>query len=136
MENTLRLITYGELHLMFMRLAIDMAEHPDWYEGGKKGITEFIEQENFRRKLFVKPETDGTILDEFEVFYKHPDGTVLSGTFTAKDLVEKDGCEIEQTICTCDCKPIGETNVVECNCEDYYQEFKLLKVIPFKKSGE
>jgi len=26
---------------------------------------------------------------------------------------------------TCDCEPIGETNVVECNCEDYLCEFEL-----------
>lgn len=26
----------------------------------------------------------------------------------------------------CDCQPIGETNVVECNCEDYYEGFVLL----------
>ena len=25
----------------------------------------------------------------------------------------------------CDCEPAGETNVVECNCEDYLCEFKL-----------
>lgn len=26
---------------------------------------------------------------------------------------------------TCDCEPVGETNVVECNCEDYISEFEL-----------
>lgn len=26
---------------------------------------------------------------------------------------------------TCDCEPIGETNCVECNCEEYLDEFEL-----------
>lgn len=49
----LRHIKYGELHLMFSRLVIDVQEHPENYIKGE-GITEFIEQENFRRSLFEK----------------------------------------------------------------------------------
>ncbi len=26
-------------------------------------------------------------------------------------------------VMTCDCEPVGETNVVECNCEDYLEDF-------------
>lgn len=26
----------------------------------------------------------------------------------------------------CDCEPIGETNVVECGCDEYYEEFELM----------
>lgn len=33
--------------------------------------------------------------------------------------------DILQNTCTCDCQPIGETNVVECNCQDYYENFEL-----------
>jgi hypothetical protein len=54
----LRSITYGELCLMFARLAIDVQEHPDWYKGGA-GIEEFVRQENFRRGLFKKDSTAG-----------------------------------------------------------------------------
>jgi len=27
---------------------------------------------------------------------------------------------------SCDCQPIGETNVVECGCDDYIQDFELI----------
>jgi len=26
---------------------------------------------------------------------------------------------------TCDCESVGETNCVDCNCEDYYDEMEL-----------
>ena len=25
----------------------------------------------------------------------------------------------------CECQPVGATNVVECNCEEYYEDFEL-----------
>lgn len=47
----LRHITYGELSLMFTRLAIDVQENPSSYTNGN-GIEEFIKGENYRRDLF------------------------------------------------------------------------------------
>ena len=26
----------------------------------------------------------------------------------------------------CQCQPVGETNVVECNCQEYYEDFELV----------
>lgn len=56
-EPQLRNITHGELLLMFTRLALDIADHPDNYVWGKTmdaGVNEFFRQENFRRDLIKK----------------------------------------------------------------------------------
>jgi len=34
---------------------------------------------------------------------------------------------ILRDLLVCDCEPIGETNVVECNCSDYLDEFELME---------
>lgn len=64
---------------------------------------------------------------KFELIYKHPDGKVLiSAPYTIEELLDTDEYEIQSNVCTCDCQPIGETNVIECNCEDYYNDFQLI----------
>lgn len=59
-EIKLRYISYGELHLMLGRLAMDIEDHPNTYsfknlvfKNGNDAISEFIRQENFRRHLFI-----------------------------------------------------------------------------------
>ena len=32
-------------------------------------------------------------------------------------------------LCKCDCQPVGETNVIDCNCEEYYEDFELVNDI-------
>lgn len=50
---TLRNISYGELHLMMRRLAIDVIENPNQYVPHGEGIEEFIRGEHRRRDLFM-----------------------------------------------------------------------------------
>lgn len=45
-------------------------------------------------------------------------------------LYEKLGAQI------CRCEPIGETNVVECNCQDYIEEFALVSAKPAVRGAE
>ena len=33
----------------------------------------------------------------------------------------------------CDCEPIGETNVVECECDEYFEQFELLESEQLRK---
>lgn len=57
--------------------------------------------------------------------FKHPDGTLLRSAFYSVDDLLKTSIEdIQDKTCTCECQPIGETNVVECNCIDYYEQFE------------
>lgn len=58
--------------------------------------------------------------------FKHPKtGEEMSSKlYTPLELLDTDLSIISERTCVCDCKPVGETNVVECNCEDYYQEFQ------------
>lgn len=57
--------------------------------------------------------------------FKHPKtGEEMSSKlYTPLELLDTDLSIINERTCVCDCKPVGETNVVECNCEDYYQDF-------------
>lgn len=41
-----------------------------------------------------------------------------------RDLIEEEAYDKVQE---CDCEPIGETNVIECNCIDYLEHFELIR---------
>jgi hypothetical protein len=58
--------------------------------------------------------------------FKHPKtGEEMSSKlYTPLELLDTDLSIINERTCVCDCQPVGETNVVECNCEDYYQDFE------------
>ncbi|MFV1457707.1 acetyltransferase [Bacillus mycoides] len=53
-------------------------------------------------------------------------GRVISGTYTPKQLVDFLGEEeLVEDLTKCDCQSIGETNVVECNCESEWEDYEL-----------
>lgn len=57
--------------------------------------------------------------------FKHPEsGEVKTIYLSESDIQEKLSDQLIDEL-TCDCQPVGETNVVECNCEDYLHEFEL-----------
>lgn len=61
-----------------------------------------------------------------EFKFKHPkSGEVRSVFLTDEQIQDMLGDELGESL-TCDCEPIGETNVVECNCEYYLCEFELM----------
>lgn len=39
---------------------------------------------------------------------------------------ELDRFDVLRDLLDCGCEPIGETNVVDCNCSDYLDEFELM----------
>jgi hypothetical protein len=57
--------------------------------------------------------------------FKHPESNeVKTVSLSPEKIQEMIGDQIAEEL-ICDCQPIGETNVVECNCEDYLCEFEL-----------
>ena len=62
-----------------------------------------------------------------DFIFKHPkSGEVLTVTLADNKIREVMEDEARDLL-RCDCEPIGETNVIECNCCDYFDEFELVK---------
>ncbi|EKN40692.1 hypothetical protein [Clostridium botulinum] len=51
---------------------------------------------------------------------------VIKSTYTGQQLLEMNEEEIVDEMTKCDCKPIGETNTVECNCYEEWQDYTLI----------
>ena len=67
---------------------------------------------------------------KFEFVLKH-DGSkevIISKPYRLQELIDNifEEYEIIDENAHCNCQPIGETNVIECNCEDYYENFEIV----------
>ena len=55
-------------------------------------------------------------------------GRTIKNSYTANqlldDFLDRDDLVISMT--ECDCEPIGETNVVECNCDEEWEDCTLI----------
>jgi hypothetical protein len=62
--------------------------------------------------------------------FQHPKSKekIISSGYTIEEAMEEGLEEIRDKHCRCNCEPTGETNVIECNCEDYYNDFELLEI--------
>ena len=61
-----------------------------------------------------------------EFQFKHiKTGEVKTITLSFDEIQEKLEDDLIDEI-TCDCEPVGETNVVECGCEDYFEGFNIV----------
>jgi hypothetical protein len=61
-----------------------------------------------------------------EFIFKHPKtGETLKAEISDEKIREFFEDDAREQI-GCNCQPIGETNVVECNCSDFFDEFELL----------
>lgn len=64
---------------------------------------------------------------------KHPDtGDAHTVALTRSDIADGMDDTLFEKLgdLMCDCQPVGETNVVDCNCDDYIQEFELVNAAP------
>lgn len=62
---------------------------------------------------------------KYVLVFKHPDGkTLKSSEYTPYQLLNSNLEDIQESVCTCDCKPTGESHYVDCNCIDYYEQFE------------
>lgn len=55
-------------------------------------------------------------------------GREKKSSYTARQLIDKSEDEIVDEMTECDCQPIGETNVVECNCADEWDDYIMIVV--------
>ncbi|WP_017521218.1 hypothetical protein ACQCLI_04875 [Pseudomonas nitroreducens] len=70
--------------------------------------------------------------DEFAFEYRHPNGERHTVWVSREQVLEQMPDFIFEALCGtfCNCQPVGETNVVECNCDEYAEEFQLVATAP------
>lgn len=70
--------------------------------------------------------------------YRHPvTGEEITVTMTRAEIQENLSNELSDKLgeAVCTCQPVGETNVVDCGCTDYLDDFVLLPVPAPKAAG-
>lgn len=55
----------------------------------------------------------------------HVSGRVVKGSISANNLLEIDEQELVERFTICSCQPVGETYVVECNCDLEWEKYEL-----------
>lgn len=60
------------------------------------------------------------------VFKHNKTGDIKEFELTINEIQDKLEDELYEML-VCDCEPVGESNVIECNCEDYLEDFILQK---------
>lgn len=67
---------------------------------------------------------------KFEFVFRNPNSkeVIISAPYTLNEIRDCQLDDIRESCLVCDCEPIGETNVVECNCEDYYDQFEEIAI--------
>ncbi|MFG4006342.1 hypothetical protein ACGEN5_29515 [Pseudomonas aeruginosa] len=78
-----------------------------------------------------------SVPEEFSFEYRHPNGESHTVTVSRDQVINEMPDFLFEALCSkfCNCEPVGETNVVECCCDEYAEEFKLLAAAPGKEVG-
>lgn len=73
-----------------------------------------------------------SVPEEFSFEYRHPNGESHTVTVSRDQVISEMSDFLFEALCSkfCNCEPVGETNVVECSCDEYAEEFKLLAAAP------
>lgn len=73
--------------------------------------------------------------EEFSFEYRHPNGESHTVTVSRDQVINEMPDFLFEALCSkfCNCEPAAETNVVECCCDEYAEEFKLLAAAPGKE---
>ncbi len=73
-----------------------------------------------------------SVPEEFSFEYRHPNGECHTVTVSRDQVINEMPDFLFEALCSkfCNCEPAGETNVVECCCDEYAEEFKLLAAAP------
>ncbi|HHE5719074.1 TPA: hypothetical protein ACPEZ2_002492 [Pseudomonas aeruginosa] len=76
-----------------------------------------------------------SVPEEFSFEYRHPNGESHTVTVSRDQVISEMSDFLFEALCSkfCNCEPVGETNVVECSCDEYAEEFKLLAAAPGKE---
>ncbi|HCF7250669.1 hypothetical protein [Pseudomonas aeruginosa] len=82
-------------------------------------------------------QTQHSVPEEFSFEYRHPNGESHTVTVSRDQVINEMPDFLFEALCSkfCNCEPVGETNVVECCCDEYAEEFKLLAAAPGKEVG-
>ncbi|EME5140586.1 TPA: hypothetical protein ACGSS8_003094 [Pseudomonas aeruginosa] len=80
-------------------------------------------------------QTQHSVPEEFSFEYRHPNGESHTVTVSRDQVINEMPDFLFEALCSkfCNCEPVGETNVVECCCDEYAEEFKLLAAAPGKE---
>ncbi|HCK4368247.1 TPA: hypothetical protein N0G49_000402 [Pseudomonas aeruginosa] len=88
-------------------------------------------------KLYAAPvaQAQHSVPEEFSFEYRHPNGESHTVTVSRDQVINEMPDFLFEALCSkfCNCEPVGETNVVECCCDEYAEEFKLLAAAPGKE---
>ncbi|MBS9730160.1 hypothetical protein [Pseudomonas aeruginosa] len=78
-----------------------------------------------------------SVPEEFSFEYRHPNGESHTVTVSRDQVINEMPDFLFEALCSkfCNCEPVGETNVVECCCDEYAEEFKLLAAAPGKEGA-
>lgn len=73
-----------------------------------------------------------SVPEEFSFEYRHPNGESHTVTVSRDQVINEMPDFLFEALCSkfCNCEPAGETNVVECCCDEYAEEFRLLAAAP------
>ena len=76
--------------------------------------------------MAATPSEDGR--EEMRFVYRHPNGEHHTVTISREEVLNEMPDFLFEKLCGkfCNCEPVGETNVVECSCDEYAEEFQLL----------
>ncbi|MGZ7901480.1 hypothetical protein ACXR8V_09555 [Pseudomonas aeruginosa] len=80
----------------------------------------------------VVAQAQHSVPEEFSFEYRHPNGESHTVTVSRDQVINEMPDFLFEALCSkfCNCEPAGETNVVECCCDEYAEEFKLLAAAP------
>ncbi|MFU3391677.1 hypothetical protein ACM7KZ_29045 [Pseudomonas aeruginosa] len=80
-------------------------------------------------------QTQHSVPEEFSFEYRHPNGECHTVTVSREQVINEMPDFLFEALCSkfCNCEPVGETNVVECCCDEYAEEFKLIASAPGKE---
>ncbi|UGC97093.1 hypothetical protein [Pseudomonas phage BHU-1] len=95
-------------------------------------LTDWV-HEGFRlNEALAVAKAQHSVPEEFSFEYRHPNGESHTVTVSRDQVINEMPDFLFEALCSkfCNCEPVGETNVVECCCDEYAEEFKLLAAAP------
>lgn len=87
--------------------------------------------------IALSAQAQHSVPEEFSFEYRHPNGECHTVTVSREQVINEMPDFLFEALCSkfCNCEPVGETNVVECCCDEYAEEFKLIAAAPGKEVG-
>ncbi|EOZ4999691.1 hypothetical protein ACQRUU_005454 [Pseudomonas aeruginosa] len=107
-----------------------------WFDGSEDVVLKASKEGSPIRTLYTAPaQAQHSVPEEFSFEYRHPNGECHTVTVSREQVINEMPDFLFEALCSkfCNCEPVGETNVVECCCDEYAEEFKLIAAAPGKE---